>query len=275
MKIKPIRIMILIFSIVIFSVFGFIVLAQTGVLNSSDGSGGYQLLSNSVRTNMRISENINEVKCATSNSGAVFFIPTVTNTEWDSFVNNPPSNVTPGCTCTSFTYSAWSACNGSTQTRSVIQKIPAACTGGSPVTSRSCECKAAGCDTGSSCRVGYRYTTSNCSGGSSTLTNLCIDTNTSNGTCIQLDSSSSIIYQTASDCSRIISCSTSGCPPGYSCRTSYPYLSNTACQGTTAGPINSTCISTTYGNSTCYTLNGSSVRYEAGSNCTYLADGNY
>ncbi len=41
-------------------------------------------------------------------------------------------------TCTSFTYSAWSACTGGLQTRTVVSASPAGCTGGSPVLSQAC-----------------------------------------------------------------------------------------------------------------------------------------
>jgi hypothetical protein len=42
-------------------------------------------------------------------------------------------------TCTSFTYSAWGACQSNgTQTRTVSASSPASCTGGTPVLSQSC-----------------------------------------------------------------------------------------------------------------------------------------
>jgi hypothetical protein len=42
-------------------------------------------------------------------------------------------------TCTSFTYSAWGACQADgTQTRTVVSSSPAGCVGGSPVLSQSC-----------------------------------------------------------------------------------------------------------------------------------------
>lgn len=46
--------------------------------------------------------------------------------------DNPPT------TCTSFTYSAWSACSNGTQTRTVASSSPSGCTGGNPVLSQSC-----------------------------------------------------------------------------------------------------------------------------------------
>ncbi len=42
-------------------------------------------------------------------------------------------------TCTSFTYSAWGACqSNNTQTRTVTSSSPSGCTGGTPVTSQTC-----------------------------------------------------------------------------------------------------------------------------------------
>ena len=47
--------------------------------------------------------------------------------------------VPPVTTCTSFTYSAWGACqSNSTQTRTVATSSPTGCIGGSPVLSQSC-----------------------------------------------------------------------------------------------------------------------------------------
>ncbi len=45
----------------------------------------------------------------------------------------------PPSTCTSFTYSAWGACQSNgTQTRTVTSSSPAGCTGGAPVLSQAC-----------------------------------------------------------------------------------------------------------------------------------------
>jgi hypothetical protein len=41
-------------------------------------------------------------------------------------------------TCTSFTYSAWGACQSGTQSRTVVSSSPAGCTGGSPVLTQAC-----------------------------------------------------------------------------------------------------------------------------------------
>jgi hypothetical protein len=47
--------------------------------------------------------------------------------------------VPPVTTCSSFTYSAWGACQpDNTQTRTVTASSPSGCTGGSPVTTQSC-----------------------------------------------------------------------------------------------------------------------------------------
>jgi len=50
---------------------------------------------------------------------------------------NPPATTTPA-TCTSFTYSAWSSCTNSSQTRTVTSSLPLSCTGGTPITTQSC-----------------------------------------------------------------------------------------------------------------------------------------
>jgi len=51
----------------------------------------------------------------------------------------PPPPPPPPATCTSFTYSAWSACQSNgTQTRTVTTSSPAGCTGGAPVLSQAC-----------------------------------------------------------------------------------------------------------------------------------------
>ncbi|MHB8880489.1 MAG: thrombospondin type 3 repeat-containing protein [Thermodesulfovibrionales bacterium] len=50
-----------------------------------------------------------------------------------------PASPPPPAACTSFTYSAWTACqSNNTQTRTVTSSLPAGCTGGSPVLSQAC-----------------------------------------------------------------------------------------------------------------------------------------
>ena len=47
--------------------------------------------------------------------------------------------VPPVTACTSFSYSAWGACQpGNTQSRTVSSSSPSGCTGGSPVTTQAC-----------------------------------------------------------------------------------------------------------------------------------------
>ena len=59
----------------------------------------------------------------------------VTSQSCTSVPPTPP----PSTTCTSFTYSAWGACQpNDTQTRTVLVASPSGCTGGSPVTSQAC-----------------------------------------------------------------------------------------------------------------------------------------
>jgi len=50
-----------------------------------------------------------------------------------------PCTTTVQPTCTTFTYSAWSACQNGTQTRTVVSTSPTNCTGGSPVLSQPCQ----------------------------------------------------------------------------------------------------------------------------------------
>ncbi|MEK7658384.1 MAG: peptidoglycan-binding domain-containing protein [Patescibacteria group bacterium] len=53
--------------------------------------------------------------------------------------DNPFSIVAPTVACTSFTYSAWGACqSNNTQTRTVVSSSPTGCAGGSPILSQSC-----------------------------------------------------------------------------------------------------------------------------------------
>ncbi|MDA8083558.1 MAG: hypothetical protein M0024_07880 [Nitrospiraceae bacterium] len=50
-----------------------------------------------------------------------------------------PATPPPPATCTSFTYSAWGACQAdSTQSRTVTSSLPSGCTGGSPLLTQSC-----------------------------------------------------------------------------------------------------------------------------------------
>jgi hypothetical protein len=65
------------------------------------------------------------------------------NIGWVSFSGTGYGVITdwrpPAPTCTSFTYSDWSACSsGGTQTRTVASSSPSGCAGGSPVLSQSC-----------------------------------------------------------------------------------------------------------------------------------------
>lgn len=50
-----------------------------------------------------------------------------------------PCTTTVQPTCTSFTYSAWSACQNGTQTRTVVSASPTGCINGSPILSQPCQ----------------------------------------------------------------------------------------------------------------------------------------
>jgi hypothetical protein len=96
-------------------------------------------------------------KDITNNSSSNdYFIPTKSVAEWDAFaVAAPGLNVAiVGTPCSGFTYSAWSACNGTTQTRSLTGTSPVQCIVGSPAPSLSqaCSCPNSGCLSGQSCR---------------------------------------------------------------------------------------------------------------------------
>ncbi|TAN39786.1 MAG: hypothetical protein EPN25_10035 [Nitrospirae bacterium] len=110
--------------------------------------------------------------------------------------NNPPTF--PGnaaskpapvqTTCTSFTYSAFSACqSNNTQTRTVVSSLPAGCTGGSPVLTQACTftppvnaCTSFTYSDWSACQSNNTQTRTvvgsspaGCSGGSPALTQAC------------------------------------------------------------------------------------------------------
>jgi hypothetical protein len=55
--------------------------------------------------------------------------------------------------CTSFSYSAWSACTNGRQTRTVLSSYPAGCTGGTPVLSQSCSGSSGGAANGATIGV--------------------------------------------------------------------------------------------------------------------------
>jgi hypothetical protein len=89
----------------------------------------------------------------------------------------PPTN-----SCTSFTYSAWGACNG-TQTRTVTASAPSGCTGGSPVLTQSCNSTSTctsftysawgTCANGTQTRTVTSSSPSGCTGGNPVLSQSC------------------------------------------------------------------------------------------------------
>jgi hypothetical protein len=50
-----------------------------------------------------------------------------------------PCTTTVQPTCTTFTYSSWSACNNGTQTRTVVSASPTGCINGNPILSQTCQ----------------------------------------------------------------------------------------------------------------------------------------
>ncbi len=75
-----------------------------------------------------------------SNLGGMGKFSNLTSAQIEAIATALGSTTTPPpATCTSFTYSAWGACQpSSTQTRTVLTSSPAGCTGGSPVTTQAC-----------------------------------------------------------------------------------------------------------------------------------------
>jgi hypothetical protein len=74
-------------------------------------------------------------------TGGVIFTGRLSRLSEGTFTaaNMPAGPGGGSATCTSFTYSAYGACQAdSTQTRTVATSLPAGCTGGAPVTSQAC-----------------------------------------------------------------------------------------------------------------------------------------
>jgi len=95
----------------------------------------------------------------------------------------------PPVTCTSFTYSAWGACQmDNTQTRTVLTSSPAGCTGGSPVTTQACVYAAPTCTSftysawgtcqpnNTQTRTVLTSSPAGCTGGSPVTTQACVYT---------------------------------------------------------------------------------------------------
>ena len=90
-------------------------------------------------------------------------------------------------TCTSFTYSAWSACVNGEETRTVLSSSPAGCTGGNPVLTQSCTntCTSftysnwSACVNGEETRTVLSSSPAGCTGGNPVLTQSCTNTCTS------------------------------------------------------------------------------------------------
>jgi hypothetical protein len=73
-------------------------------------------------------------------TGAIIFSGSLRNLSAGTFYpENMPAGPEGSTACTSFTYSAWGACqSNNTQTRSLLTSSPSGCTGGSPVLSQAC-----------------------------------------------------------------------------------------------------------------------------------------
>jgi hypothetical protein len=72
-------------------------------------------------------------------AAGVYHVRAVAQANPQAFAESAVTVVAPVATCSSFTYSAWGACQSSgTQTRAVTASAPSGCTGGAPVTSQAC-----------------------------------------------------------------------------------------------------------------------------------------
>lgn len=205
-----------------------------------------------------------------NSSGVGYFIPANTADEWNAFASHLPGGVSlSACTCTSFTYSEWTGCNGSTQARSIIGSTPSNCTGGSPVLSQACSCSTPGCTTGYSCKTGTIYAASSvCTSTNYPMGLACTADTYPNDSCINNDNNTSRMYHPASGCTTPVSCSLPGCKPGNKCANIKIYSSNTICSGSPIATSPSSCISdvTPWG---CISGTAYSVSLSADTGCSY------
>ncbi len=104
------------------------------------GDGGYYWLTAMFKDVSFTMQNGNLVVTNRSTGGVIYQAPLNNITSGTlNTANLPGTTTTPPSTCTSFTYSSWSACDSTgTQTRTVTASSPAGCTGGTPVLSQAC-----------------------------------------------------------------------------------------------------------------------------------------
>lgn len=224
----------------------------------------WSLSGNGVTSILDVSSLSRGKMCIQNSSTNTYFVPTKTDAEFSSFlaavgrlgVSLPGSccgdgicNGSETCatcggvggdcgacavTCTAFYYTDWSLCDGTTKTRTIIASSPAGCVGGSPVTSQSCSCVVSGCiNPATTCRNGTLYSSSpSCSGASTSLNNVCIDSATTpNYSCIGGGPSTSFVYTPSSGCTYTGTCLTHGpgCTAGNTCRDTKVHLNNNTC----------------------------------------------
>ena len=84
------------------------------------------------------SQDITVYSTTTWSGRALAFGHMVTTPDSGVAITVPTSCAVPPTTCSSFTYSAWSACSGGNQSRTVATSSPSGCTGGTPVLTQSC-----------------------------------------------------------------------------------------------------------------------------------------
>lgn len=88
---------------------------------------------------VKITIQVGTVTITNRQTGAVIFTAPLSDLASGVFYpQNVPGGTTTPATCTSFTYSPWSACAGGAQTRTVLGASPSGCTGGTPVLSQAC-----------------------------------------------------------------------------------------------------------------------------------------
>ena len=176
--------------------------------------------------------------------------------------------------CTDFTYSAWSGCSNSVQTREVLTRGPSQCIGGSPVVSQSCCSVSVGCSAGYHCVDTSLFRNStNCTGTKDTSVNNCISDSYPSYSCLNSGTyGPSMVYipKGAASCAVSEPCPTPtpGCPAGSSCRSGNIFYDATNCQSFSAPLSAPTCISDTIPNG-CNNYPYASIYYIPGSGCSY------
>lgn len=102
---------------------------NVGWIDFDPFNGGITIDSSGQFSGYAYGENVGWIVFSCSTTDSCGLVDYGVNSTWI------PQNARP---CTSWTYSAWSACSGSQQTRTIVSSLPSGCTGGSPVLTQSC-----------------------------------------------------------------------------------------------------------------------------------------